>query len=301
MKLMREIGSGLWQATMRLDDAPAEAFLAILDDGAAGLSAFETELDNPAAGWTVTALYRARPDAGALQTRLALAAAALGVPEPAVELAPLAPADWLERVYAGFPPRRIGRFYVHGSHIPAPSGGVIGLRIDAATAFGSGEHASTEGCLMAISNLAKRRPEVRRALDMGCGSGILAIAVAKLFPSARVIAIDIDPESAAVAAGNARLNRVGSQVRAARGDGYLSPLAATGRRFDVIIANILARPLIRMAPSLGRRLRPGGVAILSGLLGRQEAGVLSAHRSAGLVLAGREKIGDWHTLILRRP
>jgi ribosomal protein L11 methyltransferase len=297
---MSEIGSGLWQATVRLGGAPAEAFMEILDEGATGLSVFETELDNPAAGWTMTALYKGRPDCGGMAARLALAAAALGIPEPAVELAPLAPADWLARVYAGFPPRRIGRFYVHGSHVPAPTGGVIGLHIDAATAFGSGEHASTEGCLLALSDLAKARRKPGRVLDMGTGSGILAIAAARLFPAARIVAVDIDAESAEVAAANAGLNQVAGRVRAARGDGYRSALVTEGPRFDVIIANILARPLIRMAPALGRRLAPGGTAILSGLLRRQEAAVVAAHCAAGLALAGRKKIGDWHTLILRR-
>jgi ribosomal protein L11 methyltransferase len=298
---MSEIGAGLWQATIWLADAPDESFMEILDSRAVGLSVFETENDNPAAGWTMTAQYKAKPDAAAMAARLALAAASLGLPEPALDLAPLAPADWLAAVYAGFPARHIGRFFVHGSHVAAPGGGVTPLHIDAATAFGSGEHATTEGCLLAITDLAKRRRHLGRVLDMGTGSGILGIATAKLFRDARIVAIDIDAESARVAAANARLNRVGAQVRAAQGNGYRSPLAARGPRFDVIIANILARPLIRMAPSLHRRLAPGGTAILSGLLRRQEAGVLSAHRSAGLFLVGRKRIGDWHTLILRRP
>jgi len=293
---MREIGSGLWQAKLRVAGDPVMPFVDVLEEGAAGSSVFEAE----DGGWLATALYRSPPDEGALSARLALVAAAYGLTEPELELKPLPPADWLKEAYAGFPARDIGRFHVHGSHLPAAPGRGVPLTIDAATAFGSGEHATTEGCLLAISDLKRQGAEIHRVLDMGTGSGILSIGVAKLFPWAQVIAIDIDPESARVAAMNARLNQVGVQVRAAAGNGYRSPLAAQGPRFDVIIANILARPLIRMAPSLAGRLRPGGTAILSGLLRRQEAAVLAAHRTVGLKLVGRKPIGEWNTLILRR-
>ncbi len=292
---MRKIGSGLWQATVRVGDSMVEQFADALEPGSAGVSMFETA----AGDWSVTALYRAEPDERALAARLALAAAAYGLTEPQLEVASLPTADWLKQAYAGFPARDIGRFHVHGSHLPAPMGRAVPLKIDAATAFGSGEHATTEGCLLAITDLKRQGATVGRALDMGTGSGILAIGIAKLFPWARIVAIDIDPESARVAALNARLNHVSTQIQAAQGNGYHT-LAARGPRFDVIIANILARPLIRMAPSLAGRLRPGGTAILSGLLRRQEAGVLAAHRAVGLTLVGRKPIGEWNTLILRR-
>jgi ribosomal protein L11 methyltransferase len=304
---MREIGSGLWQATVRLGDSPVEPFADFLEAGSVGVSPvgvsiFEvTDPDSGAIGWAVTALYRAPPDAGALGGGLALVAAANGLPEPALDIAALPPADWLAEAYAGFPARHIGRFYVHGSHVPPPAGGTIPLHIDAATAFGSGEHATTEGCLLAIADLVRRGARTRRVLDMGTGSGILAIGIAKLARTARISAVDIDEESARVATLNAELNGVGRRVRAVQGNGYLSPLAARGPRFDVIVANILARPLIRMAPSLHHRLSPGGTAILSGLLRRQEAAVLGAHKAMGLRLVGRKRIGEWTTLILRRP
>lgn len=299
---MREIGSGFWQAIVRTGLSPAEPFADFLEDGALGVSLFE--MPDPKTGeigWTVTALYRAEPDAVALGTGLALVAAANGLPEPPLEIAALPPADWLAEAYAGFPARRIGRFYVHGSHMQPPKGGALPLMIDAATAFGSGEHATTEGCLLAIGDVVRSGRPVRRVLDMGTGSGILSIGLAKLVPTARVFAVDIDEESARVAALNARLNGVAGRVRAVQGNGYLSPLAARGPRFDVIIANILARPLIRMAPSLKHRLAPGGTAILSGLLRRQAASVLGAHEAMGLRLVARKPIGEWMTLILRRP
>ena len=299
---MREIGSGLWQATVQLGDSPAEAFADFMERDSVGVSIFEVpDQVGGTVHWAITALYRSAPDSAALNAGLALVAAVNGLPEPNLDIALLAPADWLAEAYAGFPARHIGRFYVHGSHVPAAAGGAIALHIDAATAFGSGEHATTEGCLLAISDLAKHGAAPASVLDMGTGSGILAIAVAKLFPTARVAGVDIDAESACVANLNARLNGVAGRFCAVQGDGYLSPLAARGPRFDVIVSNILARPLVRMAPALGRRLKPGGAAILSGLLRRQEAAVLAAHRAVGLRLVGRKPIGEWTTLILRQP
>ena len=295
---MGEIGSGFWQATVRVGSGAVEPFAGVMERESVGVSVFETP---GADGWLITALYRHRPDDGALSAGLALAALAHGLEEPALEVTPLAPADWLAEAYAGFPARHIGRFYVHGSHIKPAEGGALSLCIDAATAFGSGEHATTEGCLLALDGLARRGGKPARVLDMGIGSGILAIAAAKLFPSAEIRGVDIDEESARVANLNAKLNGVAARVKAVRGDGYKSPLAASGPRFDVIVSNILARPLARMAPALARRLAPGGAAILSGLLRRQEKQVLAAHRSAGLVLAGRKPIGEWTTLIMRKP
>jgi ribosomal protein L11 methyltransferase len=302
---MRELGTTIWQVTLRLparrDDGPtsqaqvAQAYAEWAERETLGVSAFE----EPGGGWTISAFHRARPDAARIRAETALIAAATGTTEPVLEIAATPPSDWLALAYAGFPARRIGRFYVHGSHLPAPAGGLIGLRIDAATAFGSGEHATTEGCLRAIDALGRGRPRLARALDMGAGSGILAIAVAKQWKTARVVAIDIDVESARVAAANARLNQVGARVRAVQGNGYRAPLAARGAKFDLIVANILARPLARMAPALARRLAPGGIAILSGLLRRQERQVFAAHSMVGLRRVARHPIGEWQTLVLR--
>lgn len=302
LRIMREIGSGIWQATVKLGNTAVEPFADFLDRDAVGISVFESKDDATGeVGWLITALYKSKPDENAIGTGVALIAAAAGVAEPQVDIAPLPPSDWLADAYAGFPARHIGRFFVHGSHIAPAAGGALSLLIDAATAFGSGEHATTEGCLLAMSDLARRAPKVTRVLDMGTGSGILSVGMAKLFPKARIAAVDIDAESARVAAANAALNGVAGRVRAVQGNGYHSPLAARGPRFDVIIANILARPLIGMAPHLARRLKPGGIAILSGLLSRQERAVLGAHKAVGLRLVGRKPIGEWTTLILRQP
>lgn len=233
-----------------------------------------------------------------LVAAVALTAASLGVAEPPLAFEAVAARDWLAENRRAFPPIAIGRFFVHGSHftgrVPA---GRRGILMDAATAFGSGEHPSTQGCLRAISSLARAR-RWRRVLDVGCGSGILMIAAAKLRPC-RGLGVDIDPQSAVTALANARLNGVGRRLSAIAGNGYADRRVRVGRPYDLILANILARPLCRLSRDLGRALAPGGVAVLSGLLERQAAQVVAAHRRQGLRLAGRVRIGEWTTLILR--
>jgi len=237
------------------------------------------------------------PDRAALSVALAVLARSLGIDEPDLTIEHIPPTDWLAATYEAFPPIRVGRFHIHGSHDRAPvPANAIGLCIDAATAFGTGEHETTSGCLIALQRLARRR-RVRRVLDMGCGSGILAFAAARLW-RAPVLAVDVDREAVRVARINARANRVGRWVRAIAADGYADRRVRASGPFDLIIANILARPLVAMAKDLSAHLAPGGVAILAGLLNRQEAQVLSAHRAQGLTLADRITIGDWPTLVL---
>src|SRR4051812_269737 len=162
---------------------------------------------------------------------------------PVYHVQPLPPTDWLAQNRRDFPAQAIGRFFVYGSHhadgVPA---GRHGLMVDAATAFGSGEHATTRGCLAALDRLAKRRRRPRRPLDLGCGSGILALGMAKAWRRP-VRAADIDAESVRVARENAALNGVSQLVRIDRSDGYRAPLVHRGRPYDVIVSNILAQPL----------------------------------------------------------
>jgi ribosomal protein L11 methyltransferase len=204
--------------------------------------------------------------------------------------------DWLGENQLAFPPLRIGCFFVYGSHhqggVPA---GAIGIALNAATAFGTGEHPSTRGCLAALEMLARRRP-IRHPLDIGTGTGILAIAAAKLLHRP-VRASDIDAGSVAVARHNVACNHVAKLVRIEQASGYRGRLLRR-RGYDLILANILARPLALMAADLARYLAPGGHAVLSGLLERQEPIVLSPHRSLGLVLERRIVIDGWSTLVL---
>ena len=239
----------------------------------------------------------AAADAG-LHAALALAAATTGV-TAALRRTPTEAEGWLARAYASFPEQRIGRrFAVRGTHLTGRAApGRIALTLDAGLAFGSGEHGSTRGCLRALEVVARRRP--RRILDLGTGSGILAMAAARLLHRP-VLATDIDPWSVRVTRHNAAANRLAGLVRPALGNGWHTPAVRRGAPYDLVLANILARPLCRMARDLASHLAPGGTAILAGLLASQARMVLAAHRRPGLRLEVLLREGDWATLVLRR-
>lgn len=291
----------LWRIAVTVPEHALDAFEAALEPHADAVSMMLPPGKDPGDGadWRLEAVCRTPPDRAAVEVALDLAAAAAGVAAPPAEYSRLPQVDWLQENLRAFPPIAAGRFFVHGSHWHGKlPGGAIPLLVDAGTAFGSGEHATTFGCLVALDRLARRR-RFARPLDMGCGSGILALAMAHLWP-AKVTAADIDPESVRVARFNARRNRVGARVAAMPSDGYRNPALRRRRPYDLIVANILARPLCRMAPRLNSHLAPGGVAVLSGLLARQERQVLNAHRSQGLKLLGRVAVNGWTTLIVGR-
>jgi ribosomal protein L11 methyltransferase len=207
---------------------------------------------------------------------------------------------WLARTQQAFPEQLIGtRFAVRGTHIHNPElPGRITITLDAGLAFGTGEHNSTRGCLVTLEDLVKHH-HPQRILDLGTGSGILAIAAAKLTHKS-VLATDIDPRAARVAAENAKLNGVTDMVRAIQADGWANPRITKAAPFDLVFANILARPLCAMAHQLAAHLAPGGVAILAGLLNIQVNWVLSCHRRAGLKLERRLVDGAWSILTLRK-
>ncbi|MDE2228969.1 MAG: 50S ribosomal protein L11 methyltransferase [Alphaproteobacteria bacterium] len=282
----------IWRVSVEAPDADgAAAAASALDDACGAVSAFE----QPDGAWRIDGLALEPPVRGAIEARLALAWSGRGEP-PMLTLERLPPRDWLSENQASFAPFRVGRFLVHGTNFAgrAPAGAVP-LLIDAATAFGTGEHGSTQGCLLALSRLA--RP--RRILDMGTGTGILAFAAAKRFRR-RVLAADIEAEAARVAGINAARNGVVRWVTAIRADRYRRREISRHAPFDLVLANILARPLALLARDLGRILAARGVTVLAGLLPRQEALVLAAHRAVGLHLAARIDVGGWRTLILAR-
>ena len=224
---------------------------------------------------------------------LAVAALVSGVEAP-LHRGPTEAEGWVARTQAAFPEQLIGRrFAVRGTHDASPqTPGRITLVLDAGLAFGSGEHGSTRGCLRSLEIVARGRP--RRVIDVGTGSGILAMAAARLL-HVRVLATDFDPWSVRVAGQNAAANGVSRLVRPVLAEGWrLVP-----GRYDLVFANILARPLCRMAGDLARHLAPGGRAILAGLLRSQVRLVLAAHRRQGLRLQAVLYEGEWATLILR--
>lgn len=248
--------------------------------------------------WTIEGVKDQGADEAALASALALAAFASGFEAPLRRRATEAE-GWLLRTYEAFPEQLVGRrFAIRGTHIEGPrQPGRRTIVLDAAIAFGSGEHGSTRGCLRAFELVAHRRP--RRMLDLGTGSGILAMAAAEWLRRP-VLGTDIDPWSVRMAARNARRNGLGNLVRAIRANGWTSPVIAHGAPYDLVFANIIARPLCRMAHALAHHLAPGGTAILSGLLASQARWVIAAHRRQGLVLERVVREGSWATLVLRR-
>lgn len=238
---------------------------------------------------TVEALYGTMPD-GALLSRL------IGHD---VHVSLIPDQDWVKLSQEGLPPVRAGRFFVHGAHaggkIPY---GAIPLHVEAGLAFGTGHHESTALCLSIISDLA-RRHRIRNPLDLGCGTGVLAIAMARLWKT-DVTAADIDPVAVAVTRENALRNRAGPLVRAVIADGLSHPALASAAPYPLVVANILAAPLTRLAPSIARALAPHGMLLLSGILRSQENLVLSFYRPHGIRLRQARRDGNWSALLLER-
>jgi ribosomal protein L11 methyltransferase len=290
----REREGAVWRVLARVRGADAAtAVFSLLDDAAGAVSTVEIAPEE----WRVEAYPPAPVLTPALAARLALIAAAAGGTLVEIGEEKLPARDWLAENQLAFPPLRIGRFFIYGSHhrgrVPA---GTIGIMLDAATAFGTGEHPSTRGCLMALDNLSRGR-RFRRPLDVGTGTGILAVAAAKLLHR-RVLASDIDGGAVRVARHNFARNGVAGLVRVRQATGYRDR-AIRKLPYDLVLSNILARPLAVLARDLARTLAPGGRAVLSGLLRRQEPIVLAPHRGCGMVLEGRLIIDGWSTLVLR--
>jgi ribosomal protein L11 methyltransferase len=208
--------------------------------------------------------------------------------------------NWVAISQAALPPVEAGRFVVHGSHDRGRiARGPTSILIDAGEAFGTAHHATTLGCLLAIDRLT-RSATFDTVLDLGCGSGVLAIAVARVLPHAEIIATDMDAQSVKVAAENMRLNGVASRIATAVATGVDHTWLRQSPPFDLVVANILAGPLIRLAPALARTVSSGGTLLLSGILIPQAPQVMAAYRASGFHIERHDRIVGWSTLTLRR-
>jgi ribosomal protein L11 methyltransferase len=244
----------------------------------------------------VEAYYDAEPPPAAIAQALAGMPAGLGA--PTLERVP--DENWVALSQAALPPIAAGRFVVHGSHDrPRFAMRRTAIEIEAGEAFGTGHNATTALCLEAIDRLA-RRSSAARIVDLGCGTAVLAIAAARVFPAARVLAVDNDPVAAAVARANVRLNRVASRVRVLAASSFDHAASRASRPVDLLLANILPRPLIALAPAMARALRPGGIAVLSGLLAHQACQVRAIYTVAGFHLLRQTTRSGWTALTLVR-
>jgi ribosomal protein L11 methyltransferase len=274
----------------RLADALAETFA----DGEAAVAAFEA-LDG---GWSVEAHFAQPPDQAALRDLVA----AIGGETAAQALVfeTVAARDWVAASLAGLKPVTAGRFVVHGAHdrasIPAQR---IGIEIEAALAFGTGHHGTTRGCLIALDALLRRERRNIRVLDVGTGTGVLAIAAAKALRR-RVLASDIDRRAVEVARANARANAVGALVEVLHAGGLSARRLRERGPFHLVFANILLPPLKRLAAPIAGVLAPEAHVVLSGLLATQAPAAIAAYRGQGLALQARIPLDEWVTLVLGR-
>lgn len=286
----------LTQLSTPLSRQQAEALVdAVMEVGELALSASAHE-DQETGQWVFEATCAGEPDVAAFS---ALARTALGG-EVSFAVEAIDPnVNWVARSLEGLKPVRAGGFYIHGSHETAAApAGLTGIRIDAAEAFGTGHHETTTGCLDAIDIILRRR-QPRRIIDIGTGTGVLAIAIAKR-THLPVIATDIDPVAVRTARANARDNGVANQVLCVEATGADHRVIAANAPYDLIVANILAAPLVELAPSMGRMAARGCSVILSGLLETQAARVIAAYQRQSIILRQRIVRNEWATLTLEK-
>ncbi|MDC3234420.1 50S ribosomal protein L11 methyltransferase [Candidatus Puniceispirillum sp.] len=249
--------------------------------------------------WQIEALFTFAPSARLIEHLLAPLFEGEEIRAVPITIATLEKRDWLAENRAAFPPIQIGRFWIHGSHVARQCpAACLPLLIDAASAFGSGTHPTTEGCLRAIQLIHPIAP--RRILDMGCGSAILAIAAARLWPTSHITAADNDPIALKVAAINRTLNKISSaRMRLVSTEGLGSRTVCNNAPFGLVLANILAGPLKRMARNLTKNLKADGWLVLSGILSTQAANLEFAFRAQNMRVWHRICLGDWTTIIMR--
>ncbi len=273
---------------------PAEALAEAMEDflpEPVGVGVFEIE--DGSGRYEVGVYFEEEPD----DTELALMAAIYGAKPFAVSEVP--ETDWVAHVKRELQPVEAGRFFVYGSHdadkVPADK---VALLIEAAMAFGTGHHGTTKGCLLALDRLDRAGFRGRNVADIGCGTAVLAMAAAAIW-NLPVIASDIDPVAVDVARANAEANGLADKVTCVEAAGFEQPDLKALAPYDLVFANILKGPLLDLAPHMGSNVAPGGYAILSGILNSQADEVVAAYKRAGFMLAARDEITEWTTLVLR--
>lgn len=289
----------MWQILIHTHPDHLDLFSTLIEDMCVTLS--YVEVPDPNAAWDSDHWYieghmMKQPDEDDLRLRLSLLARAHHVDDPTLTVQPLPNNNWLEDMWEKFPPQTVGPFFIHSHYYKGDvPNGLHPIILDAATAFGSGEHGTTVGCMTALFDLKNEGFIWENPVDVGCGSGILSLAACHLVKTP-ILAIDNDAEAVRVTHQNAELNHMNHLINACLGDG----LSGLTDSFDLIIANILAAPLISLAPHMANRLTDKGYIILSGLLDWQEEYVLKAYETQKFTPHKRYNINRWMTLVLRR-
>lgn len=272
--------AGLYEAAERLEERGARGLLS--------WSVFDEDED---ADGVLELLFDRAPDEDAVRE-------AAGLPGHYEARSILLPEeDWVTLSQKGLPPVIAGRFALYGNH-DAPPEDKIAIEIEAGPAFGTGHHGTTKGCLLAFDELLEGGFAPATVLDLGTGTGALAIAAAKALPKAEILASDIDPDATAETARNCQKNGV-PEIEAITAEGF-DHVKLVGAKFDLVFANILTEPLVILASEITTALNPGGIAILSGLLTEHEDQVISAYEACGASVDARESIEGWSTLIVRK-
>lgn len=296
-----------WKVSLPCTRAEAEAVkedlpaLALLESPPV-LMTSELDPKQPDA-WRLDAYFEAEPAVSDLALLHALTPSAQGT-SPVVEA--LGEEDWVTLSQQGLEPIRAGRFFVHTqAHRAEIRAGTLAFEIDAGRAFGTGHHETTTGCLIALDRLKRGGARFANVLDLGTGTGLLAFAALKLWPTARVMASDIDPVAVEVTKANAgrngiRLGRARSQLEVTVAAGLAHPALRARAPYDLIIANILAGPLIELAPAVAAALAPGARLILAGLLDGQAEAVARSYRRQAMAPVFQIQRGDWPTLVMRK-
>ena len=252
--------------------------------------------------WRLDIIFESKPERQAIDAILAVLPA--GAKE-AMTLEPVPDVDWVTRSQAGMEPITAGPFYIRHEEGQAVPPGHVGFLIPASRAFGTGQHETTHGCLETLAALRRTGHRFGNIADIGTGTGLLAFAARALWPNAHLLASDIDPVAVEVSAENAQINNIplgsgAGEVQLVAAPGVDHPLITGLAPYDLIVANILAGPLIELAPSIVAQLAEGGTLVLAGLLIGQANDVVAAYRAQGMLLMGRRENGDWPALHLRK-
>lgn len=288
----------LWQFELRTTQKLAEALSERLQEEILSLSIFKDEHDPEI--WILQGFTSEEHFKNNLSILLQEEVSRLSVTLPSFIFERVPTKNWVAENQHSFPPLEIGNFYIYGSHIEQPQwGSKFPLKIDASTAFGTGHHGTTEGCLLALTDLKNQGFSFKNPLDLGCGTGILALAIAKLFDTS-VLASDLDPEAVEKTVFNSQENQESPRVSVYCAAGLDHSIIKESQPFDLIIANILAGPLLTLAPDIINALAPKGILILSGLL-KEQAGIIEKAYNPPLILKESYPKGEWITLTFQHP